>query len=232
MGPAMLLGTILRQRRSADAILASAFFLLTLSNCFSGITATAATISISQSRNDTTQIVMSGELVPGDLDRFVAASANAKTAVVRFNSLGGHLQTGLLIGLIIRQRGFTTAVGPGSLCYSSCALAWLAGRTRLNDVSSKVGFHAAADANHSYSPEGTEMMRAYARSLGLSTIAAKFLTEATPDDMRLLTADSAKEIGVNVIWVGNGRKRVSPRWVRHVAKPAANSEVSHVDASL
>ena len=50
------------------------------------------------------------------------------------------------------------------------------------------------------------MMRAYARSLGLSTLAAKFLTEATPDTMRFLTADSAKEIGVNVIWVGDERR--------------------------
>ena len=184
----------------------SAILLLTLLNSCSGTPATAATISISQSRSDPTQIVMSGEFVPEDLDRFVAASANARTAVVRFNSLGGHLQTGLLIGLIIRQRGYTTAVGAGSLCYSACALAWLAGRTRLKDVSSKVGFHAAADSNHSYSPEGTEMMRAYARSLGLSTLAAKFLTEATPDTMRFLTADSAKEIGVNVIWVGDERR--------------------------
>ncbi len=50
------------------------------------------------------------------------------------------------------------------------------------------------------------MMRAYARSLGLSSLAAKFLTEATPGDMRFLTADSAKEIGVNVIWVRNGQR--------------------------
>jgi hypothetical protein len=149
---------------------------------------------------------MSGEFVPQDLDRFVAASADAKTAVVRFNSLGGHLQTGLLIGLIIRHRGYTTAVGAGSLCYSACALAWLAGRTRLKDVTSKVGFHAAADSRHIYSPEGTEMMRAYARDLGLSKQAANFLTEATPHEMRFLTADSAREIGVNVIWVGSERR--------------------------
>ena len=202
----MLRRMICRRRRSADLILLIAFCLFTLLKCFSGNTATAATISASQSRNDPTQIIISGEFVPEDLDRFIAVSAKARTAVVRFNSLGGHLQTGLLIGLIIHQRGYTTAVGAGSLCYSSCALAWLAGRTRLNDVSSMVGFHAAADANHNYSPEGTEMMRAYARSLGLSPMAAKFLTDATPDDMRFLTANSARELGVKVIWVGNGRR--------------------------
>jgi hypothetical protein len=202
----MLSGMICKPRRSAASILTSALFLLTLLNCFSGIIASAATIYVSQSRNDPKQIIMSGELVPEDLDRFLAASANARTAVVRFNSRGGHLQTGLAIGLIIRQRGYTTAVGAGSLCYSSCALAWLAGRIRLKDVTSKVGFHAASDANHTYSPEGTEMMRSYARILGLSSPAAKFITEATPDDMQYLTADSAKEIGVNVVWVGNGQR--------------------------
>ena len=195
-----------KPRRSAASVLMSAFILLTFLNCYSGSTATAASIYVSQSPNYTKQIVMTGEFVPEDLDRFVAASANARTAVVRFNSRGGHLQTGLLIGLLIRQRGYITAVGRGSLCYSSCALAWLAGRTRLNDVSSKVGFHAAADAGHSYSPEGVEMMRAYARSLGLGSLAAKFLTEAPPDNMRFLTADSAREIGVKVIWVGNGQR--------------------------
>ena len=197
----------------------SALFLLALLNCFSGTKATAASISIIQSANDTTQINMSGEFVPEDVDRFVAASANAKNAVVRFDSRGGHLQTGLLIGLIIRKKGFTTAVGPGSHCYSSCALAWLAGRTRLYDVSSKVGFHAAAYANHTYSPEGTEMMRSYAMGLGLSPFAANFLTEATPDDMRLLTADSAKQIGVDVVWVGYGRKRMSTHWAHRVTRP-------------
>ena len=156
----MLSGMIRKPRKSAASILTSAFFLLTLLNCFSGIIASAATIYVSQSRNDSKQIIMSGELVPEDLDRFLAASANARNAVVRFNSRGGHLQTGLAIGLIIRQRGYTTAVGAGSLCYSSCALAWLAGRIRLKDVTSRVGFHAASDANHTYSPEGTEMMRA------------------------------------------------------------------------
>ena len=202
----MVSGMICKRRPSAASILMSALFLVTFLHCFSGKIATAATISVSQSRNDPTQIVMSGELVPEDLDRFVAASANARNAVVRFNSRGGHLQTGLAIGLIIRKRGYTTAVGAGSLCYSSCALAWLAGRIRLKDVTSKIGFHAASDANHAYSPEGTEMMRAYARILGLSSPAAKFITEATPDDLQYLTADSAKEIGVNVVWVGNGQR--------------------------
>jgi hypothetical protein len=197
---------ICKPRRSAASILTSALFLPTLLNCFSGIIASAATISVSQSRNDPKQIIVSGELVPEDLDRFVAASANVRTAVVRFDSRGGHLQTGLLIGLIIRKRGYATAVGAGSLCYSSCALAWLAGRTRLKDVDSRVGFHAASDASHSYSPEGTEMMRAYARILGLSSPATKFITEATPDDMQYLTVASAKEIGVNVVWIGNGQR--------------------------
>jgi hypothetical protein len=202
----MLWRMICKPRRSAASILTSAVFLPALLNCFSGIIASAATISVSQSRNDPKQIIMSGEFVPEDLDRFIAASANARTAVIRFDSRGGHLQTGLAIGLIIRQRGYTTAVGAGSLCYSSCALAWLAGRTRLKDVTSKVGFHAASDANHTYSPEGTEMMRSYARILGLSSPATKFITEATPDDMQYLTVVSAKEIGVNVVWVGNGQR--------------------------
>ncbi len=229
----MTWGMICKPRRSAAPIVVSALFLLTYLNCFSGIGATAATISVSQYQNDPKQIIISGELVPEDFGRFVAASANAGTAVVHFNSLGGRLQTGLLIGLLIRQRGYTTAVGAGSRCYSSCALAWLAGRTQLNDVTSRVGFHAASDANHAYSPEGTELIRAYARSLGLSTLAAKFLTEAPPNDMQYLTADVAKEIGVNVIWVGTAsgseNSRRSSRTKRALGMARAPSRSSHLN---
>jgi hypothetical protein len=50
------------------------------------------------------------------------------------------------------------------------------------------------------------MMRAYARSLGLTSLATKFITEAPPDDMHYLTADRAKEIGVSVIWVRTGEQ--------------------------
>jgi hypothetical protein len=202
----MLSGMICKRDRFARLILISTLYLLTFLNCFSGMIAAAATISASQFRNDPTQIVMRGELVPEDLDRFVAASANARSAIVRFDSRGGHLQTGLLIGLIIRQRGYTTAVGAGSHCYSSCALAWLGGLTRLKDVTSKIGFHAASDANHFYSPQGIGLMRAYARSLGLTSLATKFISEAPPDDMQYLTANIAKEIGVRVIWVRTGQR--------------------------
>ena len=67
----------------------SALLLLTILACFSAITARAATISISQSSNSMIfKITLSGEFVPEDLDRFVAASANARTAVVSFNSRG------------------------------------------------------------------------------------------------------------------------------------------------
>lgn len=202
----MFFENIGKPRRALASCLMSAPFVLT---CLIGLSlgaANAADISVRQSPRETTQIVMSGEFIPADLDRFLAASANTSSAVVRFDSLGGHLQTGLLIGLVIRQRGYTTAVGAGSRCFSSCALAWLAGRTRLKDVSSKVGFHAASDAHRAYSQEGTELMRAYARNLGLSWEAAKFLTEAPPDKMRLLTASAARAMGVNVISIGDGQR--------------------------
>jgi hypothetical protein len=60
---------------------------------------------------------------------------------IELSGPGGLMQTAMLIGFIIRQRGYDTMIKPRQSCNSACALIWLAGVNRLADKSSIVGFH-------------------------------------------------------------------------------------------
>jgi hypothetical protein len=91
---------------------------------------------------------VSGEITPGDFERFKSATAGiplTDKVVVFLASDGGNLVEGLEIGESIRKLGYSTAVVDGARCASACALAWLAGSLRMMGPESLIGFHAAFD---------------------------------------------------------------------------------------
>jgi hypothetical protein len=106
-------------------------------------TASAADISTVSTGTPLDLIVVRGEILPGDADRFVAIVDSVSVGAVLLESPGGNLFDGLVIGRAIRESGLTTGVAPDTACASACALAWLGGTTRYMDPSALVGFHAA-----------------------------------------------------------------------------------------
>lgn len=109
-------------------------------------------------------ISVDGTFADGDDATFRRLAAESDRAVVVLNSGGGNLHSGLEIGKAIRLRGFATAVPPGALCASACALTWLAGSPRLLDAESKLGFHAAyrlVDGKASESGAANALVGAY-----------------------------------------------------------------------
>ena len=119
------------------------------------------------------QLILSGQVVDGDLGRFEKAlAANPKiTTIILRNSPGGHPQTGFRVGEIIRQKGLTTAVS--GYCYSSCSRMYLGGVRRIftDDYppgATNIGFHGH------YKKDGTldtELMK----KTGLRNWIIKFL---------------------------------------------------------
>tara|TARA_B100000767_G_C19633239_1_gene479228 strand:+ start:211 stop:930 length:720 start_codon:yes stop_codon:yes gene_type:complete len=61
---------------------------------------------------------------------------------IYLNSGGGYLEDGFKLGEIFREYGVRTKIPQGSVCYSSCATAFLGGIKRHMDKGSKIGFHA------------------------------------------------------------------------------------------
>ncbi|MEO7253462.1 MAG: hypothetical protein ABIZ64_04375 [Casimicrobium sp.] len=95
-------------------------------------------------------MLLSGEVVPRDLDRIRAAfKANPTiTHVVLRNSMGGNSWTGYRLGELFREKGVTTAVS--GFCVSSCSRLFLGGKVRMfsDDYPASltyVGFHGHYD---------------------------------------------------------------------------------------
>jgi peptidoglycan hydrolase-like protein with peptidoglycan-binding domain len=146
-------------------------------------------------------IVINGELVSGDQQRFINAALPLEGAVVVLAGPGGSLVAGISIGDAIRLKNFRTVVLGSQVCASACALMWLAGTPRLLSANSRVGFHGAwreEAGGKVITSSGNALVGAYLTKLGLPYSAVAFLTRAAPDDMHWLTTQDANRLGIEV----------------------------------
>jgi hypothetical protein len=144
-------------------------------------------------------IVVYGELVQADAERFQTIAALAPKAVVAFAGPGGSIVAGTGIGEIIRLKNFDTVVLDGDQCASACALAWLGGARRYLAEGAKIGFHAAHDARSGdVSGIGNALVGAYLNKIGLPTQAIVYITAAAPNAMLWLNLSDAQAYGIDV----------------------------------
>jgi len=180
---------------------AASMIALWLSN--SPVPAVAATIVKAPSHAGSVVISVSGELVPGDENRFVQIAGTVAGAVVVFESPGGNLFAGIAIGKVIHFKHFDTLVPNGSACASACALAWLGGASRLMGATGRIGFHApytrgSGGAIASASAAGNALVSSYLNELGLSAAAILYITETPPEKMKWLGFLEARNVGIEV----------------------------------
>lgn len=157
----------------------------------------AAEISLDSEKPVT--ITISGMIESGDADRFRSiANANPR-AIVMLESPGGEVATALAIGAMINKAGMTTFVGSQITCASSCALVWLAGRRRVLQQGSRVGFHA------SYRFEGNDpvedgssnaLIGSYLTMLGLPLEAVVFATSKGPNELSWIDTSRTADHGI------------------------------------
>lgn len=125
--------------------------------------APARTATIALSARPGCLFELSGQIEPGDAERFRALAAqhwqgipagqtedNADTALC-LDSPGGSFQEGHDLSLVVHDRALATRVTAGARCLSACSLVFMAGRVRgaendgtrrILDVGGRLGFHA------------------------------------------------------------------------------------------
>ena len=147
-----------------------------------------------------TLIIISGDLRPGDKERFLNIALQTEKAVVVLGSPGGNLLAGLDIGQAIRLRGYATYVPDNVQCASACALAWLGGSRRFMSRSAQIGFHAAFSSADPTNANGAAnaVVGAYLNSLGLSQSAVIYITSARPTSMSWMSFEEAGLYGIDV----------------------------------
>ena len=176
-------------------------------------------------------VVVQGEFISGDANRFNAAIQKYSKGIVLFESGGGDLATGLEIGTTIRMKGFRTGVAPNSLCASSCALAWLGGVERYLSPTSKLGFHAAYSVDGSTTREtglGNAVVGAYLTRIGLPIDAVIYITKAPPEEMTWLNPNDAKKVGIDLNILADDKPTGAPPKISeapNLPSPSATAEL-------
>jgi hypothetical protein len=94
-------------------------------------------------------------------------------------------------------RRYHTMVGTKAVCASMCGIIWRAGSTRWVFATSHIGFHSPYFSDKRISPVGAAVIGAFLAKLGLSDVAIRYLTEAVPNTMNWLTAEKARELGID-----------------------------------
>lgn len=107
-------------------------------------------------RREGDRIEATGSFEQGDTARFAAFLRRSQRPdddgwpAISFNSPGGSLTEGILLGRLLRQYSITSLVKRGGECYSACAVAFLGGTQayttgsgvgRYLEVGAKLGFH-------------------------------------------------------------------------------------------
>jgi hypothetical protein len=156
-------------------------------------------------------IVVAGELVAGDEDKFRTVASTTQKAIVAFTGPGGSIVAALTIGEQIRLRSFDTVVLGRDMCASACALAWLGGARRFMAEEARIGFHAAWDARSGeVSGFANALVGAYLNKIGLSPQAIMYVTVAAPSSMTWLKAESAQTYGIEMSVLSNEEQQASP----------------------
>jgi hypothetical protein len=162
--------------------------------------AQAAAISVQSAGSEKPAVVVvQGTLDAADGERFFTKIAPLATAMVRFQSNGGSVVTGIQIGEMIRLKQFHTLVPTGARCASACALAWLGGTRRFMGPGARIGLHAASDPKSGQvTGVGNALLGAYLNRVGLPYSAVIYVAQARPDSVTWLSFADAKRLGIEV----------------------------------
>jgi hypothetical protein len=158
-------------------------------------------------------VSIDGKIEPYDNIAFEEAiKSTPGQFIVYLNSPGGNLEAGVLIGILIHQRGYITVAKKNiwwgkrcpngqdrnsclDICASACAAIWLAGRQRYVEPGVFLGFHASSlDGQPSY--EGDQIVREYYRDIGIRGNTINALLSYGPHSMMWMTRELAEALGV------------------------------------
>ena len=166
-----------------------------------------------QNRSESSWIVyLEGYIDNGAAARLerVLDEERVRSAIVYFDSPGGHVVEAMALGRILRKRGYTTSVGiraPGSApprkgrCYSACPIAYAGGLRRSLVPGSVLGAHRAANSvpvqdEPAFQKVVTGQVQDYLVEMGVSTELVAMMSGVPHSAIRELTTDEAVGLGL------------------------------------
>lgn len=158
----------------------------------------AADITVFNLENGHQNVVIEGEIVTGDADKFKNLTLGDNVDII-LKSEGGMLWDSMEIGKHIREKGYATNVLDSDECLSGCAFIWLAGKAKGVSSEATVGFHGAYDLINNVATNtavGNALLGAYLSRLGYSDDFIVFATKATPEEFSYLDIESIQTFAI------------------------------------
>ncbi len=168
-------------------------------------TASAADFVEKSSASTGSYLVLEGRIEEGDTDRLenLLLSGKADSRAIAFNSPGGSLWEGVLLGRILRYRGFSTYVRPGEECVSACLFAFMGGEQRFVYPGGELGGHqfyggGERTASQGFTQYSTAELFKFAREMGVSGEVIEISSSTLPDQMHIFTPDELQKFKLSV----------------------------------
>ncbi|WFU36315.1 hypothetical protein QA635_18640 [Bradyrhizobium brasilense] len=167
----------------------------------------SAEVKVGVGKSGQATIWITGEIVPGDADRFSAAVKQANdsgkyVANVRLDSPGGNLLEGAKIADAIRFGKMSTNVGKTAFCASACFLMFAAGSQKNVSYGAQIGVHGASGENGEEtvaSGAATVSMAKMAKELGVPPAIIGRMVVTAPSDMVWLTPQDLQSMGTTMM---------------------------------
>lgn len=152
-------------------------------------------------------IAITGQIAPGDGDRFVAwlEEARPQATQVALDSSGGSVSDALAIGRSIRSVGLSTTIQDGAVCLSACPYILAGGRERLVEEGGVVGVHQHYFGKNTILPAFmavADVQRAqasvmdYLDQMGVDLRLMPLALRTPPDEINILTPEQLRDLNV------------------------------------
>jgi hypothetical protein len=183
-------------------------------------------------------IQVSGGIVPGDGEAFIAALQKAAATgkpieSVQLNSAGGNLGEGAKLATAIKLAKLPTVVPTGAVCASACFLAFAAGEQKFAGEVAFIGVHKASDKGGTetrQSATATALMARFANELGVPSSITRQMVATPPTQVVWLDQRDLHSMGVRTLGVNVQPAQNAPETVIVVPKPAADATAVIVPA--
>ncbi|MFC3074954.1 hypothetical protein [Shinella pollutisoli] len=144
----------------------------------------------------TTYILASGSIEPDDHDRIerILHGGLADERIIAFDSPGGSLWGGVMLGQVLRLYGFSTYVMPGHRCLSACFFAFVGGETRFVYPEGALGVHqfyggAEDTKSQKFTQYSTGALLAFVREMGVAAEVIEIASQTFPDEIHVFSAE-------------------------------------------
>ena len=173
--------------------------LILTASCFSTTPSQGATITYKQAPSGQHVIFLTGEIVPGDIQRMrkaLDAGKGAPAITVLLNSPGGVLYPSLAIGRMIRSAEASTVAV--TQCSSACHAIWSAGVSRFVVAGSQLAIHFPYREGNAKEPafDAFSDLANYYRQMGATPELALDIASSAPNRLKVLDSTDAKRHGL------------------------------------